>query len=501
MARLATRLAGYWVAAAVIGTSVSACAQVPPVAVPVVLPAAVPAAQVAGLRSPAELEQLVASIALYPDELLGQVLIASTYPLEVVHAARWVRDAGSAAYSASTLDTLLAGFDWDPSVKSLVPFPQVLQMMDSHLVWTQTLGDAFLAQQWDVMQAVQRLRHRALADGTLRSTDQQMVIIDGATIKIVPARPQVVYVPYYDPTIVYGPWPYAEYPPYWFPPPPSYYVEPSVVPGIYFFAGGVVVVSWLWDWVWYDWHRHYFHIDHNRYNRIHRGHRPVQSDKWAHDHYHRRSVPYPTEQTRKEYGDGHPHGHDGSPEHRGYGPGEPPEPAVIGGHPGGPPPAETVAPPPKEKKKEQPPTRFPGAREPRPEWQGRTPPVDRPRAVTPPPAPPTTVRTPAPDVRINAPRPRVERPERPARPVVRQAAPPAERPRIVPPAFRQIDNGAQVRREAERGRESRQAARPVIERPARVSPPAQAKPERAQGSDNNRTRSTGDDRRPERQRR
>jgi len=420
------------------------------------------------LLGPAQLEQLVAPVALYPDPLLGQVLIASTYPLEIVHAARWVRDSAGLALDENALQTVLADKDWDPSVKSLVPFPQVLNLMDSQLLWTQRLGDAFLAQEADVMNAVQSLRHRALADGTLRSTAEQTVSVDGQTIIIVPARREVVYVPYYDPTYVYGAWPYPAYPPYYFPPPPSYYVEPSVIPGFYFFAGGIAIVSWLWDWSYYDWRRHRFYVDARRYNRIHHGHRPISGGVWVHDHYHRRSVPYPTKQTREHYeGSGHAHGPDSQHDHRGYDSGGQP--------PGGMPPVESAAPPaavvadepkPKSKEPDRPRPRVPRTAPP-PGSPVATPEPGQPRAYPP---------------RESGPRgtdrPRTAPPVRPAR----ESAPVPERRRSVPPAFQEYGSGAQVRREAERGRASRESApTPRTERPGKASPPPERRaPERGE---------------------
>jgi hypothetical protein len=183
---------------------------------------------------PEELDQLVAPIALYPDPLLAQVLMASTYPLDVVQAARFAKD--NASLKGDQRDQALQKQRWDDSVKSLVSFPDVLTMMDAKLDWTQKLGDAFLAQQADVMNAVQRLRAKAQATGNLKSSPQQTVTAEPAAatpaapagqapvtvvveqapatvIKIEPANPQVVYVPTYNPTVVYGAWPYPAYPP------------------------------------------------------------------------------------------------------------------------------------------------------------------------------------------------------------------------------------------------------------------------------------------------
>ena len=161
-----------------------------------------------------ELEQLLAPIALYPDDLVAQILMASTYPLEVVEAARWVK--ANPNLKGNQLTSALEKQNWDPSVKSLVNFPSVLTMMNDKLDWTQKLGDAFLAQQKDVMNTVQKLRAKAQASGNLKTTKEQTVVVQDQVIVIQPADPQVIYVPTYNPTVVYGAWPYPAYPPYYY---------------------------------------------------------------------------------------------------------------------------------------------------------------------------------------------------------------------------------------------------------------------------------------------
>jgi hypothetical protein len=196
---------------------------------------------------PEEIEALVASIALYPDSVLAQVLMASTYPLEIVHAARWVKAnpnvKGDAAVKA------VEDQPWDTSVKSLVAFPQILEPMNDKLDWTQRLGDAFLAQQKDVFAAVQRLRARARESGNLKSNEQQNVIVEQAPagggqtiVKIEPANPQVIYVPAYNPTVVYGAWSYPAYPPYYWPPYPAYYPGAALATG-FAFAFGIGIAA------------------------------------------------------------------------------------------------------------------------------------------------------------------------------------------------------------------------------------------------------------------
>jgi Protein of unknown function (DUF3300) len=249
------------------------------------------------LNSPAQLDQLLAPIALYPDQLLGQILMASTYPMEVVQANRWVRDPRNAGLRGDQLAGAIERIDWDPSVKSLVPFPQILALMDERLDWTQNLGDAFLAQQADVMDSVQRLRYQAQSAGTLQSTPQQTVVYVDRAIAIRPASPTVVYVPVYNPNVVYGAWRYPSYPPYYFPPPRGLYLGPAIVSGIGFSIGfGIVRLLWGWDdW---DWTHRRIHVDATRYNVINNyfirnDHRPaIKNSDWSHDSYHRRGVVY-----------------------------------------------------------------------------------------------------------------------------------------------------------------------------------------------------------------
>lgn len=241
-----------------------------------------------------ELEQLLASIALYPDALLAQILMAATYPLEVVRAARWVQ--ANPNVQGPQLEAAMQQQPWDPSVKSLTAFPQVLAMMDANLDWTQKLGDAFLAQQPDVMVTVQTLRAKAQAAGYLQSTPQQTVIAEPQVIRIEPMAPQIVYVPVYDPTVVYGPWWAPAYPPYyWYP--PGYVVETSVVS----FGTGLTVGALLWGG--FDWHRHSVTIvnvhNFNTFNRT-----TFTNPTWRHDVVHRRGVPYHDPGVREHFGQG-----------------------------------------------------------------------------------------------------------------------------------------------------------------------------------------------------
>ena len=227
----------------------------------------------------AQLDQWVAPVALYPDSLLSQVLMASTYPTNVIQAVQWSRDhpqsQGDAAVSA------VANEPWDPSVKSLVAFPQLLALMGEDPAWVQNLGDAFLAQPADVMDTVQKFRQVAQKSGALKSTPQQKVTVKPAaqsssttvvksapaqqTIIIESADPQVVYVPSYNPNVVYGAWPTPAYPPVYLPPPPGQQFVNGVVSGIGFGVGVAATYAIFGSIDWDDDHHHDYdhHDDHH----------------------------------------------------------------------------------------------------------------------------------------------------------------------------------------------------------------------------------------------
>ena len=196
------------------------------------------ASQSAAPLKPEELEQLAAPVALYPDPLLAQVLMAATYPLEVVTADRWLTE--NKNLKPEELKAQAEKKGWDKSVVALVATPEVLKMMSEKLDWTQQIGDALLAQQADLMDAVQRLRSKAKAQNKLETTKQQIVSTKQEQgkelIVIEPAEPETIYVPYYDPAVVYGAWPFAAYPPYFFPW-PGYIGRGIIAAGIGFGAG------------------------------------------------------------------------------------------------------------------------------------------------------------------------------------------------------------------------------------------------------------------------
>jgi hypothetical protein len=229
--------------------------------------------------NPEQLDALLAPVALYPDTLLVQVLMASTFPLQVVEASRWRNGLGHDNLQGDALAQALENLPWDPSVKSIVPFQEVLTMLDSQLDWMQQLGYAFATQQADVMSSVQRLRHQAQANGTLKTTEQQRVVEENDTIGIEPANPQVVYVPVYNPTVVYGVWPYPVYPPVYIPPPFGYVADSAFIGG-FAFATGVVVVGSLFGFARPHWHKREVHIDVDRFNHINVNRTAMQSEVW-----------------------------------------------------------------------------------------------------------------------------------------------------------------------------------------------------------------------------
>jgi hypothetical protein len=272
-----------------------------------------------------ELDQMLAPVALYPDELLAQVLMAATYPLEVVQASRWIQ--GNPTRQGDPLAEALEQQDWDPSVKSLVNFPSVLEMMNDRLAWTQRLGDAFLAQPDQVMDTVQRLRQRAQAQGNLQTTDEQTILVEppGQTILIEPAAPRVIYVPVYDPSLVYGPWWWPDYPPYPYYPRGAFIRDRGIGLGI----GVAVGLAWGYAWGGFDWHRHRVVIDMTRHrqmnpriDRTRYGSHVILGGggqgRWRHDPDHRRGVAYRSPVVARQFDRRPPPKADGRREFRGF---------------------------------------------------------------------------------------------------------------------------------------------------------------------------------------
>ncbi|MDH4266213.1 MAG: DUF3300 domain-containing protein [Deltaproteobacteria bacterium] len=240
--------------------------------------------------------------------------MASTYPLEVVQAERWAKQ--NKDLKGDALTTALEKQHWDPSVKSLVNFPQVLSMMNEKLDWTQKLGDAFLAQQKEVMDTVQKLRKKAHDAGNLKTTKEQKVIVEKETIIIQPASPQVVYVAAYNPVVVYGAWPYPAYPPYYYYP-PGY---AATTAAFSFTAGVAVGAAWGYAWGNCNWGHNDVDIDINRNTNINqnidrskyqqqyqaKGQTPGQggTGTWQHDPDHRKGVSYRDQGTAQKYNRG-----------------------------------------------------------------------------------------------------------------------------------------------------------------------------------------------------
>ncbi len=284
--------------ALVIQSSASAWAQTQAPAA--ATPAAPPASSDQMLK-PEELEALVAPIALYPDTLLSLVLMASTYPLEVVQADRWLKE-------NKTLkdDALKAAADkqqWDDSVKSLVATPDVVSMMSSKLEWTVKLGDAVLAQQPDVMDAIQRLRAKADGNNKLTSTKEQKVTKSQGQsgkqyIAIEQTNPDTVYVPYYDPAVVYGGWPYPAYPPYYFGYPG--YIGAGLIGAGLAFGAGWALGRWASGGNYWgggcNWNVNNININRPRVN-------PLNGSNFQHRPEHRQGVRYNNSNVRQKFGD------------------------------------------------------------------------------------------------------------------------------------------------------------------------------------------------------
>jgi len=247
-----------------------------------------------------QLEQIVAPIALHPDALLSQILMSSTYPLEIVEAYRWVQK--NSSLKGSALEEALKKQDWDPAVKGLCGLPSVLKQMNDSLDWTQDLGDAFLGQKEELMQTVQKMRKKALEAGNLKSGEQQKVTQDGDIIIIESTKTEVVYVPTYYPTAVYGGW---SYPTYYYPP-----MYPAYPTGGLLFAFSVGV-AWGGCWGGCNWHGNDITINNNNFNNFNKntninGGRDSKPgggrDSWNHNPEHRKGANYKNPQTAQKFG-------------------------------------------------------------------------------------------------------------------------------------------------------------------------------------------------------
>lgn len=287
-----------FVLALLLGIPIAAMAQTaekPPAQSSQAQPAS-PAQPADQLLKPEQLEALVAPIALYPDELLANLLAASTYPLEVVQADRWLKERKN--LKGDALKKEVDKQAWDDSIKALTSTADVLTMMSDKLEWIKSLGDAVLAQQPDVMDAIQRLRAKAYDNKKLVTTKQQKVSVqtqeNKQVVVIEQAEPDTIYVPYYDPATVYGTWPYTEYPPYYFGY-PSYIGAGVIAAGVAFGAGWAIG---RWGNYWgggCNWGNRNLYVNH--YNRINN-----VGNNWQHNPAHRQGVRYNNTNVQQRFG-------------------------------------------------------------------------------------------------------------------------------------------------------------------------------------------------------
>jgi len=228
-----------------------------------------------------QLDQMLAPIALYPDQLVLQILMGSTFPLQIVQAARWLDNPSNAALKGEALVTALQPMNWDPSVKSIAAFPAIVTMLDKNLDWTNSLGVAFTHQQSDVMAQIQFLRHQAQNAGNLASNDKIVCRDDGPNIVIVPAEPNVVFAPHYNPAVVYGSWPWAEYPPVYFS--PAYFGVGALGVGVGWAWGPAwPIVPAFWGWYGVNWGMRSIAVDGGGYSRIAFGNAAWGGGNWQH---------------------------------------------------------------------------------------------------------------------------------------------------------------------------------------------------------------------------
>ena len=293
------RLLAYAVAASLAIDPLALAQQPPPAGGAQPAAAGQPAASKAAVGSQQEKDELLAPIALYPDALLTQILMASTYPLEVVEAARWQK--ANASLKDKELEAALEKQSWDPSVKALATVPQVLTMMNEKLDWTTKLGDAFLADQEGMLKTVQALRKKADQAGNLKDSKEMTVKKETENsvqiIKIEQPNPETVYVPTYNPATVYGSWWYSYPPPYYYYPPGYAYGGAGLA-----FASGVFWGAAIAGGI--GWGNNEINI--NRNTNINTGNRNnVQGgDKWKHNSEHRKGASYRDSGTAQKYGKG-----------------------------------------------------------------------------------------------------------------------------------------------------------------------------------------------------
>jgi len=249
--------------------------------------------------SDAELAQMLAPIALYPDSLLTHILISSTYPIEVIKAQRWLEN--NAALNAAQIAQAIESFDWDASVKALVPFEQILTHLSEDLTWMQLLGDTFLEDEARVLKGIQLLREQAKLAGNLSKMNNMEISYEDSNIIIEPVKKEVVYVPYYDTRMVYGTWHWASYPPvYWR---PSFHVSLNRHNPFYWHSG--VHISFNYFFSTFQWKKRHIlvmnpHKSH-RYRKLSALSNGGGAKRWVHQPIHRKGVTYRSKTTRQKY--------------------------------------------------------------------------------------------------------------------------------------------------------------------------------------------------------
>jgi len=269
-----------------------------------------PAAQENVKLPPEELDSLVAPIALYPDPLLSQTLVASTYPLEVIQLKQWLDK--NSGLKDKELTEAVKKQNWDPSIQALAALPDVVKRLSENIKWTSDLGNAFLAQQSEVMDAVQRMRKKAKDSGNLKSSEQQKVetkVVENKQVIIVEqAKPEVVYVPTYNPVVVYGP-PVYPYPPVYYPPPGYYAAGMAISFGVGVAMGAAWGGGWGWNCGWGGHNNVYINNNNNFVRNTNVSNRQNVSNRttrggntWQHNPQHRGGAPYSDRATARQYG-------------------------------------------------------------------------------------------------------------------------------------------------------------------------------------------------------
>jgi hypothetical protein len=249
--------------------------------------------------SEAELAQMLAPIALYPDSLLTHILISSTYPIEIVEAHRWLKKNNK--LNSNQIAKSIENFEWDASVKALVPFEQILSRLSEDLIWMQQLGDAFLQDEERVLESIQALREQAKQSGNLDKMDNMDVSYENNNIIIEPVQKEIVYVPYYDTRMVYGNWYWSSYPPvYWA---PSHRVYVNHYNPFYWHSG--IHISFNYFFSTFHWHKRHVVVVNPHKSRHYRSRRAISREgyakRWSHKPVHRRGVAYKTTHTRQKY--------------------------------------------------------------------------------------------------------------------------------------------------------------------------------------------------------